>query len=291
MLQNFPRFYTGVEDREAHLLKLLYSATYFAFTFILVSYVSHAFSTANAWDVGYRPNFSYDGMDDLRGTTGWTPFRIGWVYLAPPIWGLAISIFALICFRFIDGRQAHLRTILFWLAVNGYLLYFSYIISGLLSGMDYGSPLFSGFVGFYSWLDWEKPKVIGVVIIQLIISIPFALLFSKGVLQLNYSRLLAAKNNGKPVIFLHVFIIPIAIGAVLIALSTFPMDLGLQVIRLLSFLPVVIVVFLGLGLHKAKHISIVKGGLRNVSIAGAIVLVSLLLLSRFGLQVSVQPFW
>ncbi len=283
--------FVGVEDRNMHLRKIGYSAVYFAVTFILMNYTSHAWSTANAWNLGFRPTFSYDGMEVLAGQGGWNLNRIAWVYLAPPIWGLFISLFASVTFTSINGKHVHTRTLLFWLAINGYLLYFSYVITGLLSGQDYGSKLFTGFVAFYSWLLWSPGKIIGVLIVQAILSLTIPLAFSKGVLQLNYSRLSASRKHGKPIVFLNVFVFPVAVGCALVALTTFPMDLRYQFIRMLSMVLMAIVIGLGMVLYKAKHIQIVKGGLKPVPILGLIVLVVVLLCSRFGLSIEAQPLW
>ncbi|MCB0754748.1 MAG: hypothetical protein KDB98_04090 [Flavobacteriales bacterium] len=283
--------FIGIENRNEHFRKIGYSAIYFAATFIFLSYTSHAWSTSNAWDIGLRPLFSYDGMESLAGTGGWSVYRIAWVYLAPPIWGLVVSIFSLVAFTAIEGRNVHLRTILFWLAVNGFLLYLSYVIMGIISGQDYGSKLFTGFVAYYSWLLWSKGKIYGILIVQLIISLAYPMLFSKGILQLNYSRLLASKSNGKPIVFLNVFVLPATLGLILVAVATFPMDFRYQVIRMGILMPVALISLLGLALHKAKHIQIVKGGLKPVPLVGLIVLVVLLILSRFWLQLHVEPLW
>lgn len=291
MFNQVPKFFTGIENREAHLLKLLCSAGYFAFAFMAVNYSAHAWSTANAWDLGHRPLFSYDGMDVLKNTSGWSVYRIAWVYVTPPLWGLMISLVSLAAFNYIDGTSTHVRTILFWFAVNGFLLFFSYQITGILSGQDFTSKLFTGFVSYYSWLFWGKTKIYGVLTFQTIVSLAYPLLFSKGILQLNYSRLLAAKNNGKIIIFLHIVVVPVVVGCVIVAISTFPMDFGYQVVRMMCLLPVLLVSLLGMSLYKAKHISIAKGGLGSVSIVAVALLMLALFASRFVLSVPVEPFW
>ncbi|MBI1288540.1 MAG: hypothetical protein GC178_13295 [Flavobacteriales bacterium] len=291
MFNSFPRFFTGVENRNEHLAKLLLSGIYFAIAFILVSYTGHFWSTNNAWTLGYRPTFSYDCMESLAGSGGWTTARIGWVYLAPPLWGLLVAIVAISAFRLVDSKQTHLRTFLFWLSLNGFLLYFSYIMTGIFSGQDYGSILFTGFVGFYSWLDLEKGPIYLLLVMQLIVSMPFGLIYSKPVLKQNYSRMLATKPNGKSVIFLNVVAVPFFIGCLLVGLTTFPMALGYQLIRMFSFLPIFIVMVLGLSLFKSKHITIVKGGLRPINRTALAILLLLLIASRFWLQVPIKPIW
>lgn len=291
VFKNLPEFFTGIENREAHVLKLLCSAAYFAFAFMAVNYTAHAWSAANAWDIGQRPLFSYDGMEVLKDTVGWNVHRIAWVYLAPPLWGLLVSLVSLAAFSYVEGTNTHVRTILFWFSVNGFLLFFSYQITGILSGQDYGSVLFTGFVSYYSWLFWSEPKIYGVLTFQTVVSLAYPVLFSKGILQLNYSRLLAAKNNSKIIIFLHIIVVPAVVGCVIVAISTFPMDFGYQFIRMCCLLPVLLAALLGMAFHKAKHISISKGGLGSVSIAVVVVFILLLFASRFVLSVPVEPFW
>ena len=291
MLYQFPKFFTGVENREEHLQKIGYSAFYFAFTFILLNYISHAWSTANAWDFGYRPLFSYDRMDSLSGTINWTVNKVAWVYLTPPLFGLGISIVSVILFKTFEGQRTHLKTFLFWLGINGYLLYFSYLVTGILSGQDYSSTMFTGFASYYAWLQWESGKIYGILVFQIFVSLPFAVFFSKPILQLNYSRLLASKVNGKPLVFISVVVLPFLIGSSLIALTTFPLDARYQVVRLFCYIPIFIVMYLGVGFYRAKYISIVKGGLNPVPLIGLIVLIILLLASRVGLSTSMEPFW
>jgi hypothetical protein len=281
----------GSESLNEHLRKIAYSGVYFAISWIVLNYMSHAWSTSNAWDIGLNPNFSYNGMDSLAGTVGWNVGRIAWVYLAAPIWGLIVSIFALTSFTVIEGKLVHLRTFLFWLAFNGYLIYVSYVLTGILAGEDYSSKMFTGFVAYYSWLLWTPGKIYGILIFQAIISIPAGLLFSKGILQLNYSRVLASKQNGKPIIFLNVFAFPVIIGCILIMLATFPMDMQYQGVRMACIMPLAIVALLGLSLYKAKHISIVKGGLKPVPVIGLVILISAILAARYPLGMMVEPFW
>ena len=106
--RNNSLLFKGVEDRKEHFRKIGYSACYFAFSWIILAYTAHAWSTSNAWDIGLHPLFSYDGMEQLSNTVGWNLNRIAWVYLAPPLWGLLVSFFALITFSTIEGKHVHL---------------------------------------------------------------------------------------------------------------------------------------------------------------------------------------
>ncbi|MBL4586109.1 MAG: hypothetical protein JKX84_03500 [Flavobacteriales bacterium] len=285
-------FFSTVNNRYEHSSKLLFSGLYCAITFILVAYTAYAWSTSNAWDVGYHPSFSYNGMENLIDTTGWTVEKIAWVYLAPPLWGLMISVFSLIAYHLIDPIQTNLRTFLFWLSLNGFVLYFSYVLTGILSGQVYTSKFFTGFVGFYSWLKWSKGTIYGILVIQLFLSLLYSFLYSKPILQLNYSRLLASRKQGKLIIFLNVAFVPYLFGTLLIIMATFPMNLNYQSVRIIAFLLVLAACLLGIGFHRAKYISIVKGGLKPSGLLTLIFgVAALILLSRFLLSQSVKPLW
>ncbi len=110
-------------------------------------------------------------------------------------------------------------------------------------------------------------------------------------LKLNYSRLLAAKRNARPILFLNVVVLPVFFGSILVILTTFPLDIDYQSIRLVSILPILMSMFLGLGLYKAKHISLVKGGLNPVPKILLVVLIVGLLISRLGLMQRIEPLW
>lgn len=291
MLKLFPELFREIEDLRAYRQKLSTSAIYFAVTFIIVSYSAHAWSASNAWDFGYRPSFSYDGMDNLVATSGWTVKKVAWVYLAPPIWGIVVAVLGMIGHRAVDSRKTHLQTFLFWLSINGFLLYLSYVSTGILSGQNYSSKFFTGFAGFFGWLEWGQLKSTSLLIVLLIVSLSFALIYSKPVLQLNFSRYLATRKQGKLIIFVHIVFFPFLIGCLLVALSTFPMDLNYQVVRMATYLIVFLVILLGMNLHKAKHITIVKGGLKPLSPTVISILVVVLILSRFVLEMKIEPLW
>jgi hypothetical protein len=284
--------YTDVEDKGSLHLKWLYSGLYFAVTFIVLNYSSHAWSTSHAWDHGYRPLFSYAGMDNLQHTSGWTVSKIAWVFLAPPVWGLGVSLLSLGAFRSVDSLRTNLRTILFWFSVNGFLLFYSYLTTGLMSWANWTSKFFMGFVGFFAWLDWTKGTIIGVTAVFSILALAYSFIFSKPVMQLNYSRLLASRPNGKSIVFLNVVFIPYIIGCALVAIASFPMDLGYQAVRMVSYLPVFVFCMLGISFFKSKYITVVRGGLKHGSTWLWVVLaVSLVLITRLVLSVKIGPLW
>jgi len=174
--------------------KLLYSSIYFTLAYIAVTYTGHAWTTANAWSLGYDPLFSFDGMDTLRHTTGWTATKIAWVYLASPLWGLFISVLWLLIFHRVLPRYTHLRTLLLWLSIHGFLHYFSFILTGLFYGEDITSTFYTGFVAYYKWLHWDCTQINGTLVLLGLISLPYTFLYSKPIMRLSHSKRLSVTN-------------------------------------------------------------------------------------------------
>ena len=197
----------------------LWSALYFAITFILLNYTSHFWSSINAWQIGFNPSFSYNGMDRILPSAGWSAKRIAFVYLAPPLWGLFSSAVGYIGFSKTSGLKTHLRTFFFWHSFNGFLLYFSYLITGILSGVDYASDFFTGFAGFYTWLEWPKSTIIGIIVFQIITGLALSLIFPPLILKLNHSRKINLQRSGKWIVLVNVFLIPTLLGSMLVLLQ------------------------------------------------------------------------
>jgi hypothetical protein len=231
-------------------------------------------------------------MENLQHTGGWTVNRIAWVFLSPPLWGLFVSLLSLVAFRAIDPLHTHLRTILFWLSVNGFLLFYSYLTTGLMSWANWTSKFFMGFVGFFAWLDWSKGTIIGVTAVLSVLTLGYSFIYSRLVMQLNYSRFLASRPNGKSIVFLNVAFIPYVIGCTLVAIASFPMDLGYQAVRMVSYLPVFVFCLLGISFFKSKYITVVKGGLKHGSAwLWVILTILLVLVTRLLFSVKIGPLW
>jgi len=285
-------FFDSIDNRTEHFLKLLTSGFYFAVTFILLHYLGHAWSTSNAHNQGYAPFFSYAGIDSLLGTTGWTAKKIGIIYLMPPLVGLIAFTLGILGISFAKTKQLSFKTFMFWLSLNGLLMYVSYITTGLLSGLSFSSKYFTGFVGFYSWLFWKELTIYGVLILQLILCVPIIYYFGKLTMTLNYSSALLKRKNGKIIVWLNILVIPFLIGVFIIAAATFPMDLGFQAVRIFTFIPISLLIVVAMHLQEAKHIAIVKGGMKGMSMTlWTVVIIILIFISRTFLSMSIGPLW
>jgi hypothetical protein len=268
----------------------LWSALYFALTFTILNYSSHFWSAFNSWQIGFSPSFSYNGMDRILPSTAWSAKRIAFVYLAPSFWGLFSSAVGFIGFTKTDGLRTHLRTLFFWLFFNGFLLYFSYLVTGILSGIDYASDFFTGFAGFYTWLEWPKSTILGIIMFQIITGLAFSLVFPPLILKLNHSRKINSQRSGKWMVLMNVFIIPMLLGSILVLVATYPMSLSYQLVRILSCLPILGVCILAFKHVKYSGITFAKGGLSHRpywQLAMATLL--LIVLCRFLFSISITP--
>ncbi|MFC2176504.1 hypothetical protein ACFLR1_06015 [Bacteroidota bacterium] len=259
---------------------------------MLLNYLGHAISSFNAWRFEYDPFFSYEGMENIQDTTGWTKGRIGAVYLAPPLTGLFFSVVALALFYLSDNKKTHLRTFLFWMSLNGFMLYYSYIITGILSAGSGTSQFYTGFVGYHAWLYWDTKTSMLALALQALVSLPFALLFARPILELNFSGAILPKSKGKLNIFLNAAGIPFLMGCVLVLLLTFPMDMAYQSVRMVSYLPVFLLCVTAMTFWKSKSFAYLKAGL---SLPPQWVLLTtvaaLVFLGRFVLSVKVERFF
>jgi hypothetical protein len=245
------------------VMRWLWSALYFALTFTILNYSSHFWSAFNSWQIGFSPSFSYNGMDRILFSTSWSAKRIAFVYLAPPLWGLFSSAVGFIGFTKTNGLRTHLRTFFFWLFFNGFLLYFSYLVTGLLSGVDYASDFFTGFPGFYTWLEWPKSTILGIIVFQIITGLAFSLAFPPLILKLNHSRKINSQRSGKWIVLMNVFLIPTLLGSILVLVATYPMNLNYQLVRILSCLPIIGVCILAFKHVEYSRMTFAKGGLSD----------------------------
>ncbi|MFC2176523.1 hypothetical protein ACFLR1_06110 [Bacteroidota bacterium] len=292
MFKNFSSILSDSSSRKTFAVSVCFSALYFAATFILTSYSSHAWSTANAWAFEYRPLFSLDGMQSLMDTKDWNPQKIAQVFLAPPLWGLFLSVVSLLAYYWVDLKHGQIRLFLFWLSLNGFILYYSNLISGLLSYQVYTSKFFTGFVSYYAWLFWGKHQINLTLILQGILSLPYAVLYSKLILQQNHFRRLASGNSARRDIFVSVILVPFVLGVSLVLMASFPMDIKFQLVKFLSFFPVFLVMYIGLFIYAPQQIYVVKRKLiANAFLWVLMASLVLIVISRVVLSIKIGPLW
>lgn len=253
--------FSNVESKYSHLTNLLYSGVYCGIAFVFLHYFGYVISCINAHYLGFEPTVNYEGLSSLRHTTGWGPKSIAFVYLAPAAFGFLVFLAsAFLCFK-LPPPKTHFRNIMFWIAFNAYLLFYSYFFIGIV-GVEYRlSDFYASYASVFDWLYWSPETSKVVLGFFALISLVGGFVFSPLILSFNHSQSLVGVRGGDRVVFTNVVLIPLTIGIALLLLATFPMDIKFHAVQILSVIPLLVVSWLGMKLVTEGSIMIVKGGL------------------------------
>lgn len=278
MNQKFPDIFADVENKAEHLTKIMWSAFYFALSYILLSYLSYAVQALNASLLDYPVLFSFDGIKISEGISPWTLKRIAFVFLAPPLFGLFTSIAAAIAYNNTSFNYSHLKLFFYWLCINGFALFYSYFFTGILSFGTYNSKYFTGFAAFFAWLHLDGGTVAALLIGLATLTAFYALTFGRKTLSQSYSGNLLEHEHGRTVIFINVVVLPFTIGTAFLLAATYPLDFNYQIVRLFCYPIIFAMTFLWLQMNRHAPCVIKKGGIEH----RAFYLLLLLCLALFG---------
>lgn len=258
--QSFDIF-AGVENKREHLVKILWSGFYFALSYIIISYLSYLLQAFNASVLGYDAAFSFDGIKITGGTDPWSLKRVAFVFLTPPLFGILTSIAGSIAFASTNFNKSHLKLFFYWLAMNGFVFFYSYFFTGILSFGLYNSKYFTGFAVFLAWLYLERGTISILLLILAGIFTLYAFVFGTKTLSLNYSTSLYERRYGRSIVFINVVLLPFIVGVSLLTVTTYPMDFNYNIIRLLSYPIIFFIVFIWLKLNLHNFPIIKKEGI------------------------------
>lgn len=259
--------FADVDEPSKHIVRMFYSALYFAITFIFLNYIGYAIQALCAWYLGYTPYFSYEGVDpSLKDEAGWSTKRIIFVFLSGPLFAFVLSFISFYWYRGIDHKRSHLRQLYFWLSLNSFVYFYSFIITGLMAVGDFESfYFFRGFVAVFSWFEWKDAVVYGVLIAMAILFVFYARRYSKPILKTSYSTKLLKRTNGRAIVFLNSLVVPYLLGVIIIFIVTQSYDLVLFAVRICCYLIVFLIMFWGIINRRKKIGKVKKGGLTYIS--------------------------
>lgn len=263
---NSPGLFADVNNPGNHLVKILWSGFYFALAFILINYFHHFITAFCAMLLEHSAIFSYDGVEPIRGAASpWTIKRVAFIYLMAPLLCLLISG-GLLLLLYTSYSNSHLSLFLFWLGLNAFALFYSYFFTGILGSGKYTSIFYTGFSLWLSWF-YLGSKTISVIMILLLIPFSFAaLLFAPLAMKYNYSSQLIKTIKGRRIIFINTVLLPFISGAAIVLLITYPLDKAYTIVRLASFLIILLGVYLGmLRVVKSSSGMLQTGGIRYQS--------------------------
>ena len=276
---NLPYLFAETGDLKLHLVKIAYSAFYFALTFILLSYFDHVIAAINARILGYHPVFNYDVLKNLSPTSGWSPKRIAFVYLSGPLLGLIISWISAFGYNLAGVAHSHLKLFLYWLSLNGFVLFFSYLITGILSFSNYTSIFFTGFSLWFNWLFWDNTAItMLLIILSGVFGIFYPFFFWRQTLRNGYSGRLLEQQFGRVISFINTAVLPVLTGSLIILGATLPMNWQYQLIRLACVLITLLIILLWIAIFRFAPVKVRKGGIEYYSPVFLLIGIGVLLL-------------
>ena len=279
---------SNVESRSAHLIKWLYSGIYCAITFIVLHYLGYAISCANAHYLGFEPTFSFEGLSSLRHTSGWGPRSIAFVYLAPAAFGFGVSAVAMFAAFQLSLLRTHVRNFMFWLSINGYLLFYSFFFFGLIGVEHRLTDFYGSYAAVFDWLYWSHRSSYIVLAVSSVFFLVVGLLFAPLILSFNHSQSITLHKRANSVIFTNIVLIPFFVGMVIVLAASFPMDAKLLGVRVISAIPLFLISFLSMNLIPDGNVLIVRGGLTKMPwLKVSVLAIILIIVTRFLFTLSI----
>lgn len=277
------------DDYKFPLQYILWSAFYFALTYILISYSGYLVQSINASVLDYDVKFSYDGVAISGGTSPWTLKRISFVFLASPFLGMLFSMIGFAFCNKLSRNKSHLRIFFFWLSINGFAFFYSYFFTGILAFGNYYTKYFTGFVAFLAWLYLSKGVITFILLTLTALFAIYPVIFGWLTLSVSYSSLLQDRKGGRKIIFRNVIILPYLLGLILIIAATYPLDNVYHLVRWLVYPIIFAVIYLWFTKKKIAAAIVVKGGLANRSQRLLLLLsIMLILAGRFLLPIIIE---
>ena len=231
----------GKEQWYSKLFRIANSAVCFSIAYILLTYL-HWLIMALVGNVFKFDAFVYYfGVKFLLVGEVWTRFKVTFIYASGPAFFLVAGLFGLYFYSRMKKFPTILNVVFLWLFVIGSAAFCAQGAIACLGAGQYNSPYYQGFTVVYAW--WRVPEVIVYFLI-----IPFAITLMY--FSVNYGRLFLIfaysytkvnKLDRRRRYFLEVAIIPYILGCIITTAVTFPMNIFVHAIYLLT-------IGLGLGL-------------------------------------------
>lgn len=287
--EKFPGIFAEIENKREHIIKIFWSAFYFACSYILVTYSCYVVQAANALYLNYDVILSYNGVKISGGDSPWNLKRIAFVFLASPLSGLFFSLLGSLSHANISIKHTHLKLFFFWLCINGFAVFYSYIFTGLLSFGHFSSPYFTGFAAFLSWQYLKQETVMLLLLIFGILVSFYTLTFGVKTFTQSYSGMLLETQKGRIVVLLNILIIPFIVGLALVVAITYPMDFNYLIIRMLCYPLIFTGIFVWVQFNPHVSCFIKKGGMQYRSYLILIILTAALsALAKFILPLQIH---
>lgn len=222
------------EQWDSKLFRTLNSAICFTLAYVLFNYLYWFAMVFVAKFYKFDSFVYYYGVKMILNSSQWNTSKVSFIYSAGP---LTCLFFAMLCFflyRTLKRVASLFNVFLLWGFVIGTAIFVSQGLILWLGGYNYGSPYYQGLAVVFSW--WRVPDFV----IHLL-AIPFLALFiylslnyGKPFLLFSFSFSRINKLARKRKYFFETALVPFALGALITTILTYPMNIQVHAINLLT---------------------------------------------------------
>jgi len=234
------------ETTTSKVTRMFNSAACFIAAYTIITYGSFVVMGLVGKLFGFDSTVYYYGIKWSLNGLRWTKWSVTLIYLSNPAFAFLYGLFSL----YMYDKMRHIKTILnvFW--VWSFIIGTSYfcaqsVIASLGMG-EYNSPYYQNFSVVYEW--WRIPAIL-----VYLMNIPFAALliyfsvnYARPILLFAYSYTKVNKLSRRRRYFLFTGGLPFIIGAIVVTATTFPMNIFVHGVYLLSIATALTLTFLSL---------------------------------------------
>ncbi len=248
----------GKEQWYSKLFRMVNSAVCFSIAYIILTYL-HWVAMALVGNVFKLDAFVYYfGIKFMLVNEEWTRLKVTLIYASGPIFFLLGGFFCIYFYSRLKKFPTLLNVLFLWGFVIGTSAFCAQGVIGSLGAKQYNSPFYQGFTVVYAW--WRIPEA-GVYFFTLpfaILLVYFAVNYSRLFLIFAYSYTKVNKLSRRRKYFVEVAIVPYIIGCLITSAVTFPMNIFVHAVYLLTIGVALVVAWLALFYIEVMKDDVVK---------------------------------
>lgn len=224
----------GREQWYSKFFRILNSAVCFALAFIVVTWLGWFAMAAMGKVFKFDANVYYYGIRYLLNNHKWTKLKVSFIYITYPVFAL---LFGLLMLYFFDkGRkmQTSLNVFFVWCFVIGTSMFTSQALIASFGANEFNSPFYQHLAVVYAWWFLPIPLVYAINLPFAVLFFYFAINYPRHFITFAYSYSKVNKMEKRRKFFVETAILPFILGAIIISAVTFPMNIFLTAIYLLT---------------------------------------------------------
>jgi hypothetical protein len=224
----------GSEQWHSKLFRVVNSAVCFSLAYILFTYGFWFATAISAHRLKFDSLVYYYGIKFLLNGHSWDKAKVALVYSSGSLFVLALGLFCFLLYNMMRKVETLVNVLLLWGFVIGTCIFVAQGLLICLGTYNYTSPYYQNFAVMLSW--WRTPMTVAYALI-----IPFIILFfyfsinyGRSFLIFSYSFAKVNKLSRRRRFFFETALVPYAIGALVTSALTYPMNLPVHIIYLVT---------------------------------------------------------